>query len=138
MSFYCNYCPFVVLDMKRCSSPKIVRQRKMKILLTASPDEGTEPQSNSIYSTDKMLPICRNNWAVWIGHATTERQATLELVTQYPTSPNIGALLDIESLVNKMTFVSSIDIQDHRNPIHCTAQLTDLTLGLGTGSFGQS
>ena len=87
-------------------SPKIVRQRKMKILLTASANDPVASSDETMYDTGGFVAICHQNWTEWIKHAVMEREKTLEMVSQYPTSSNIGALLDIEALVNKMTRVS--------------------------------
>ena len=87
------------------SSPRVVRQRKMKILLSAVAEVPEADYEGVNFDTGRFVTICQHNWPEWLKHAIMEREKTLEMVSQYPTSSNIGALLDIEALVNKMTSV---------------------------------
>ena len=94
--------------MKR-SNPGVSnrRQHKMQILLPAEPainEDDPEP----VYRVYHFDDLCKDNWVEWTACAVSERKRSLEMVSQYPTSPNIGALLDIETLVNKMEIVSVV------------------------------
>ena len=88
----------------RRSGPSVARRRKMTILLQADAVEAAD-SATPIHRVDHFVSLCKDNWSEWSQQAVLERERSLELVSQYPTSSNISALLDIEALVNKMNMV---------------------------------
>ena len=97
----------------------IRRRRRLTILLrptkkASSPVEiGPEVPSNTPspdavsaeaneYSIEHLMTVCKNNWSRWTASLREGRMKAIELVTQYPTSSNVAAMLDLEAIIPKM------------------------------------